>query len=92
MCDDSFDDTAADAICKEMNYGSAIRWTTDKDFGSLQRNYDIKLDDVRCYSTEWESCSFTEMDDCSHSEDVFLSCRTKGDHREFAIWFAFFSH
>ena len=75
VCDDSFDDTAADAICKTMNYISAIRWTTDEDFGYVQRNYGITLDDVRCSSTEWESCTFTERHNCAHDEDVFLSCR-----------------
>ena len=77
VCDDSFDYTAADAICKTMNYKSAIRWTINENFGSLQTNYDIKLDDVRCSSTDWESCTFTEEGNCSHDEDVFLSCRKK---------------
>ena len=75
MCSDYFNDTAADAICKEMNYTSALNWTTDKDFGYLQRNYGITLDDVRCSSAEWENCTFTERDDCEHDEDIFLSCR-----------------
>ena len=75
VCDDFFNNTAADAICKTMNYTSAIRWTTDEDFGSLQRNYGIKLDNVQCSSTEWESCTFTEWHNCEHEEDVFLSCR-----------------
>ena len=75
VCDDYFNNTAADAICKTMNYTSAVNWTTDEDFGSLQRNYGITLDNVRCSSTEWESCTFTERDDCEHDQDIFLSCR-----------------
>ena len=76
MCGNFFDDTAADAICKTMNYTSAITWTTDEDFGSLQKNYRITLDYIRCsYYTEWESCTFTERETCEHDEDVFLSCR-----------------
>ena len=77
VCDDHFDDTAADAICKEMNYGSAIRWTTDEDFGFFQTGHDIKLDDVRCDIPYWESCTYSAyFDNCFHSEDVFLSCST----------------
>ena len=75
VCDDHFNDTAADAICKEMNYGSAISWTTYEDVGYFQTRCAITLDDVRCPSTRWESCTFTEWDNCQHSEDVFLSCR-----------------
>ena len=75
MCGDYFNDTAADAICKTMNYTSAIRWTTDEDFGSLQRNYKITLDYIQCSSTEWESCTFTEREACEHDENIFLRCR-----------------
>ena len=78
MCDDSFDDTAADAICKTMNYAGAIRWTTsDADFGHIKYDYQITLDDVTCSRTEWTSCTYnSDRNDCSHSEDVQLSCRT----------------
>ena len=88
VCDDNFDDIAADAICKTMNYTSAIRRTTDEDFGSLQLNYEITLDDVRCSSTEWESCTFTESDNCYHYKDVFLSCR-KEEEKEIERKFFF---
>ena len=49
----------------------------------LQSNYKITLDDVRCSSAEWENCSFTEDSDCTHSEDVFLSCyfEANGENR-----------
>ena len=72
---DNFDYTAADAICKEMNYGRALRWTTDDDFGNLHDNYDIRITDVRCYADEWEDCYYLSNDhNCDHNEDVFLSC------------------
>ena len=77
VCDDYFNNTAADAICKTMNYTSAIIWTTNEDFGSLQTNYRITLDNVRCSSSEWESCTFKKWHNCAHDEDVFLSCRKK---------------
>ena len=78
MCDDNFDDTAADAICKTMNYTGAIRWTTyDDEFDYIKYNYQITLDDVSCRWTEWTSCTYdSDTNDCSHTEDVLLSCRT----------------
>ena len=72
---DSFDYTAADAICKEMNYGRALRWTLGEDFGNLPDTYDIRLTDVKCYTDEWDSCSYlSNVHNCDHNEDVFLSC------------------
>ena len=83
VCDDDFDDIAADAICRNMNYGRAIRWTTDEDFGNLHNNYDIKLDDVNCDTNEWESCSYSaDYHNCDHNEDVFLSCSTEAEEGE----------
>ena len=83
MCDDGFDTTAAHAICRQMNYTGATRWTTDESF-DIQSDYDINLDDVDCSSAEWESCSFSENRNCGHSEDVFLSCT--GDQYYFIIF------
>ena len=77
VCDDSFNDNAANAICRQMGFEEATRWTNDESFG-IQSNYDIKLDDVSCGSEEWESCSFSEEDNCAHHEDVFLSCGKYG--------------
>ena len=73
VCDDNFDDNAANAICRQMRFEEATRWTSEESFG-IQYNYDIKLDDVSCGSEEWESCSFSEEHNCAHHEDVFLSC------------------
>ena len=80
VCDDGFTDTAADAICKHMNYTRANEWiTTDTKFDAIKYNYDIKLDDVSCSNTEWENCIFSVNPDCSHSEDVLLSCLGKDE-------------
>ena len=76
MCDDSFNDNAAAAICGLMNFETAARWTNEESF-DIQSNYDINLDNVKCSSTEWESCSYSEEHNCGHSEDVFLSCSVK---------------
>ncbi|KAL5272032.1 hypothetical protein ACHWQZ_G000289 [Mnemiopsis leidyi] len=76
VCDDSFNDNAAAAICGLMNFETAARWTNEESF-DIQSNYDINLDNVKCSSTEWESCSYSEEHNCGHSEDVFLSCTGK---------------
>ena len=62
------------AICKEMNFTHALRWTVRESF-DIQSNYDIYLMSVKCSSAEWESCRFDEdTRSCEHSQDIFLSC------------------
>ena len=77
VCDDYFDHTAADAICKYMGYTDAIRWTVHRSM-VIQNDLMINLDDVECSSAEWEGCSFSEDHNCRHSEDVFLNCNPTG--------------
>ena len=75
VCDDSFDNTAAEAICKYINSSfTAFLWTSEKTF-DIQSNLHITLDEVQCGSSEWESCRYSEENNCGHSEDVFLSCK-----------------
>ena len=76
VCDDHFDNDAADAICREMNFTQALSWTIDDSF-EIQQNYDIKLDNVNCSTADWENCTFSKYSDCFHSEDVFMSCTSK---------------
>ena len=73
VCDDDFDDNAAEAICVELGFEGALRWTNENSF-TIQSNYDINLDEVHCESDSWDSCEFATTHDCSHSEDVFLMC------------------
>ena len=74
VCDDSFNYNAAEAICVELGFLGATRWTSHQTF-SIQYNYEITLDDVRCSDNSWENCTFSESHNCQHSEDVFLACR-----------------
>ena len=53
-----------------------VHLTSDHQY-DIQSNYEIKLDDVNCYSDQWSDCAFSETNDCSHSEDVFLECQGK---------------
>ena len=74
VCDDGFDDTAAEAVCRQINSSySMLGWTTGGTF-DIQNNLDINLDDVKCNSTDWGSCEYSEEHNCGHSEDVFLTC------------------
>ena len=88
MCDDYFNNHAANAICRHMGYQDANIWTsTDKDSYvgfTIQSNYDIKLDNVDCSSSsDWERCSYTEEHMCWHDEDVFLSCQSEESGKKF---------
>ena len=70
--------TAANAICKEMNFTRAERWTTNESF-DIQYGKNISLGYVECNSAEWGSCTYSEDTEfCDHSQDVFLSCSFTG--------------
>ena len=74
MCDDRFNDIAAEAICLYMEYSYSIGWTSAKDITEFRETLEITLDDVECSSAYWNSCTFSEKNDCGHGEDVFLTC------------------
>lgn len=73
VCDDHFDQTAANAICIEMGFSGAVTWASGSYFES-QYEFTIGLDEVHCESNLWESCTWRTDHDCSHNEDVFLTC------------------
>ena len=74
VCDDQFNYTVADAICRQMNYKHALRLTSSESY-EIQTNYSIVMDDVHCADAEWDSsCTWDDGHNCHHSEDVFLSC------------------
>ena len=79
VCNDEFDDNAANAICSLMGYAAiGSEWTSGSIKWNIQYDYSIKLDDVNCRTNSWSSCTYSEIDDCSHSEDVFLTCTHEG--------------
>ena len=78
VCDDYFNDHSADAICREMGHKRSISWSSggELSFGEFQNSLSISLDDVKCNDhDDWESCSYSILHNCGHSEDVFLSCQ-----------------
>ena len=74
MCDDSFSDNSALAICRLMGYIDFTSWRNGE-LHNNQNNYEIRLDDVECSGGEWENCDYNSDDhNCNHSEDVHLNC------------------
>ena len=75
----SFKFESADAICRQMNFTRAAKWTTNQSY-DIQSNYPIYLRDVGCNSGgDWPKyCSYYEdTGRCKHSQDVFLSCTSE---------------
>ena len=77
VCDDSFNDNAADAICRVLGHDGHSSWRSGQIY-SIQSNYDIKMDDVSCSSGAWTSCSYITNHNCGHSEDIHLVCSGPG--------------
>ena len=75
VCDDDFDNKAAKAICVELGIVGAAGWTSGRKF-TIQNNYDIKMNNVRCKNDSWTSCVFRTNHNCAPSDDVFLECRS----------------
>lgn len=75
ICDDGFTDTEADLVCKHMGYDSGVMlsnfYTVDGDQAQT-----IALDEVSCptYATSIDSCTYQTTHDCTHDEDVGVSC------------------
>ena len=81
VCNDEFDDNAANAICSLMGYAAiGSEWSSGSKWG-IQDTYGIALDDVECSTRSWSSCTYSEHHDCSHYEDVFLTCSEAGSGR-----------
>ena len=76
MCDDSFSDNSANAICREMGYPGSSDWVSGSYFsyGDIQESLEVVLDEVQCGNNDWDSCSYSTSPDCAHFEDVFLTC------------------
>ena len=77
MCDDHFDEEAALIICRSMGYDCAASWDKRTNW-EIQNNYKIVLDDVTCSvkgnRNFEESCTWRTESDCSHEEDIHLTC------------------
>ncbi|XP_066275078.1 uncharacterized protein [Branchiostoma lanceolatum] len=76
ICDDDFDLTAANVVCRQLGYGKAESYGNSAEFG--QGNGSIWLDDVRCAGDEESllDCSSNGWgeNNCGHYEDVGVVC------------------
>nr|XP_055049752.1 deleted in malignant brain tumors 1 protein-like [Misgurnus anguillicaudatus] len=76
VCDDNWDLTDADVVCKQLNCGRAISAPKREAFG--QGSGVIWLDDVGCSGNEntLTQCSHRGLGqhDCSHGEDTGVVC------------------
>ena len=77
VCDDIFDQNAANAICSLLGYAaSGSSWISEYRWYQ-QNQYSITLGDVNCPTSSWSTCTYSESPNCRHSEDVFLICLTR---------------
>lgn len=75
VCDDFFDDNAADTICREMGFSSGTMLMRDSVYDG-DFSLTILMDDINCPagSASFSSCSYEGAHDCWHFEDVGVSC------------------
>lgn len=76
VCDDGWDITDAQVVCRAMDCGTAQTSKSDAFFGQGQG--DIWLDDVRCFGNETSllHCRHPSLGDnnCGHGEDAGVVC------------------
>ena len=77
MCDDSFDLTDANVVCRELGYSGALAVSFFGQGGGV-----ISLDDVECEGDERSilQCPHNGLfnHNCIHSEDVGVVCNVGG--------------
>ena len=73
VCDDSFDNTDAQVICRLRGYNSGVA-KNSAFFG--QGSGPIWIDELRCNGDEsnLNDCRFNMHHDCNHSEDAGVVC------------------
>ena len=76
VCDDNFSTNSANAICRELGFAAAAQWRSGVNWGSIQTSKPVNLDNVVCSEGgSWSSCTYSEISNCFHEEDIFLTCQ-----------------
>ena len=76
VCDDNFSWNSANTICRELGFGAAASWRSGVNWGSVQTDKPVNLDNVVCEGDgDWSACTYSEISNCDHEEDVFLTCQ-----------------
>ena len=87
MCDDSFSDTDARVVCRQLGYSTTNANAHSNAFYGAGSGT-IWLDDVGCYGTEsrLSDCSSSGwgIENCVHREDVGVSC-SKLNFRHYSL-------
>ncbi|ROI78118.1 Deleted in malignant brain tumors 1 protein [Anabarilius grahami] len=77
VCDDSWDSTVAEVVCREMGCGNVIEAKSSAYFG--QGSGQIWLDDIKCRGNEssLKDCSSSAwgLHNCGHGEDAGVICQ-----------------
>ena len=81
VCNNSFDDTDADVVCRELGYpGTIAGYSCCATYG--EGSGPIWLDDVACNGTEASlyNCSHNGfgVHNCIHDKDIGVICETQG--------------
>lgn len=78
VCDDSFGENEAIVVCRMLGFGEPENWDDSSATESADQNTPIWLDDLGCDGSEssLEDCYHRGwgVENCSHSEDVSITC------------------
>merc|ERR1719435_525317 len=86
VCDDGWDDTDANVVCKELGFSSGGYSTKESYFGKVDLERQSGFDEVRCSGRESSlvDCRHESHDDCGDGEGAGVVCyREPGDYDEY---------
>ena len=76
MCDDSWDTTDAQVVCRQLGYSTSNATAAFNSAYFGQGTGPIYMDDVSCVGTESSviRCSYNSMHNCTHLSDAGVRC------------------